>query len=404
MSYFLDDLTVIDAATFLAGPGAATILADFGANVIKIEPPEGDGYRGLVGRYPVPYHWQLTSRNKRSLALDLSKDEGQKVMHRLLAQADVMTTNFMPEQLQRYRLNYDVVHALNPQLIFAHITGYGDTGPDANRRAFDVTGWWARSGMMELIRDPQQVPLLPAPGMGDHSTATALFGAIMSGLYRRERTGEGCHVSTSLAANGVWANGMAIQGVIAGQDMSDRRQKGSWPAPLGACYRCADERFIVLAIVNVAREYPRLCAALGHEEWLQDERFATIAAAMQHREVFYAQVCAAFASMPFEVIAKRLEESGVTYAEAQTMRAVIEDEQLRANGIIVETTAAAAAAETENDYPLTVGSPIQIKGEAKRPPSRAPDVGADSLAVLRSMDFDDAYIAQLVRDGVVITQ
>ncbi len=404
MSYFLDDLTVIDAATFLAGPGAATILADFGADVIKIEPPEGDGYRGLVGRYPVPYHWQLTSRNKRSLALDLSKDEGQKVMHRLLAQADVMTTNFMPEQLQRYRLNYDVVHALNPQLIFAHITGYGDTGPDANRRAFDVTGWWARSGMMELIRDPQQVPLLPAPGMGDHSTATALFGAIMSGLYRRERTGEGCHVSTSLAANGVWANGMAIQGVIAGQDMSDRRQKGSWPAPLGACYRCADERFIVLAIVNVAREYPRLCAALGHEEWLQDERFATIAAAMQHREVFYAQVCAAFASMPFEVIAKRLEESGVTYAEAQTMRAVIEDEQLRANGIIVETTAAAAAAETENDYPLTVGSPIQIKGEAKRPPSRAPDVGADSLAVLRSMDFDDAYIAQLVRDGVVITQ
>ena len=404
MSYFLDDLTVIDAATFLAGPGAATILADFGANVIKIEPPEGDGYRGLVGRYPVPYHWHLTSRNKRSLALDLSNDEGQKVMHRLLAQADVMTTNFMPEQLQRYRLNYDVVHALNPQLIFAHITGYGDPGPDANRRAFDVTGWWARSGMMELIRDPQQVPLLPAPGMGDHSTATALFGAIMSGLYRRERTGEGCHVSTSLAANGVWANGMAIQGVIAGQDMSDRRQKGSWPAPLGACYRCADERFIVLAIVNVAREYPRLCAALGHEEWLQDERFATIAAAMQHREVFYAQVCAAFASMPFEVIAKRLEESGVTYAEAQTMRAVIEDEQLRANGIIVETTAAAAAAETENDYPLTVGSPIQIKGEAKRPPSRAPDVGADSLAVLRSMDFDDAYIAQLVRDGVVITQ
>ena len=223
MSYFLDDLTVIDAATFLAGPGAATILADYGANVIKIEPPEGDGYRTLVGRYPVPYHWHLTSRNKRSLALDLSKDEGQKVIHQLLAKADVMTTNFMPEQLKRYRLNYEEVQAINPQLIFAHITGYGDSGPDANRRAFDVTGWWARSGMMEFIRDPEQVPLLPAPGMGDHSTATALFAAIMSGLYRRERTGEGSHVSTSLAATGVWANGMAIQGVIAGQDAGERR-------------------------------------------------------------------------------------------------------------------------------------------------------------------------------------
>lgn len=398
MSYFLDDLTVIDAATFLAGPGAATILADYGANVIKIEPPEGDGYRTLVGRYPVPYHWHLTSRNKRSLALDLSKDEGQKVIHQLLAKADVMTTNFMPEQLKRYRLNYEEVQAINPQLIFAHITGYGDSGPDANRRAFDVTGWWARSGMMEFIRDPEQVPLLPAPGMGDHSTATALFAAIMSGLYRRERTGEGSHVSTSLAATGVWANGMAIQGVIAGQDAGERRQRGSWPAPLGDCYRCGDGRFIVLAIVNVDREYPLLCEALGHKDWLSDERFATIYDAMKHRDIFYAQVCDAFASRPYGEIAEQLETLGVTYAEAQSMGDVIVDEQLRANGIIVET------GEPDSDYPLTVGSPIQIKGEPKRPPSRAPDVGADSVAVLRGMDFDEHYIAQLVRDGVVITQ
>ena len=398
MSYFLDDLTVIDAATFLAGPGAATILADYGANVIKIEPPEGVGYRTLVGRYPVPYHWHLTSRNKRSLALDLSKDEGQKVIHQLLAKADVMTTNFMPEQLKRYRLNYEEVQAINPQLIFAHITGYGDSGPDANRRAFDVTGWWARSGMMEFIRDPEQVPLLPAPGMGDHSTATALFAAIMSGLYRRERTGEGSHVSTSLAATGVWANGMAIQGVIAGQDAGERRQRGSWPAPLGDCYRCADGRFIVLAIVNVDREYPLLCEALGHKDWLSDERFATIYDAMKHRDIFYAQVCDAFASRPYGEIAEQLETLGVTYAEAQSMGDVIVDEQLRANGIIVET------GEPDSDYPLTVGSPIQIKGEPKRPPSRAPDVGADSVDVLRGMDFDEHYIAQLVRDGVVITQ
>lgn len=397
MSYFLEDLTVIDAATFLAGPGAATILADYGADVIKVEPPEGDGYRGLVGRYPVPYHWQLTSRNKRSLALDLGKDEGQRVLHRLLAQADVMTTNFLPDQLRRYKLDYEVVKAVNPKLIYGHITGYGDAGPDADRRAFDVTGWWARSGMMELIRDPDQVPLLPAPGMGDHSTATALFGAIMSGLYRRERTGEGCHVSTSLAANGVWANGMAIQGVIAGQDLGSRRQKGTWPAPLGDCYRCADDRYIVLAIVNVAREYPLLCEALNHKDWLQDERFADIARAMQHRELFYCMVCEAFAAQPYAEIAARLEHLSVTFAEAQTMADVIEDEQLRANGIIVAT------GEEGGDYPLTVGSPIQIKGEAKRPPSRAPQVGADSLAVLRAMDFDDAYIAQLVRDGVVIT-
>ena len=109
----------------------------------------------------------------------------------------------------------------------------------------------------------------------------------MSGLYRRERTGEGCHVSTSLAATGVWANGMAIQGVIAGQDLGSRRQKGRWPAPLGDCYRCADDRYIVLAIVNVAREYPLLCEALEHKDWLQDERFSDIDQAMQQRDLFF---------------------------------------------------------------------------------------------------------------------
>ena len=152
----------------------------------------------------MPYHWLLTSRNKESLALDLSKDAGQALMHQLIAKADVMTTNFMRGQLERYQLTYPTLKAINPRLVFGHITGYGDEGPEADRRAFDVTGWWARSGMMEFVRDPEQTPLMPAPGMGDHSTATALFGAIMSGLYKRERTGEGCHVSTSLAANGVW--------------------------------------------------------------------------------------------------------------------------------------------------------------------------------------------------------
>ena len=191
MEHFLEDLVVVDAATFLAGPGAATMLGDFGAKVIKIEPPSGDGYRGLVGRYPVPYHWLLTSRNKESLALDLSKDSGQALLHQVIAKADVMTTNFMRSQLERYQLTYPTLKAINPRLVFGHITGYGDEGPEADRRAFDVTGWWARSGMMEFVRDPDQTPLMPAPGMGDHSTATALFGAIMSGLYKRERTGEG---------------------------------------------------------------------------------------------------------------------------------------------------------------------------------------------------------------------
>ena len=396
MEHFLEDLIVVDAATFLAGPGAATMLGDFGAKVIKIEPPGGDGYRGLVGRYPVPYHWLLTSRNKESLALDLSKDAGQALMHQLIAKADVMTTNFMRGQLERYQLTYPTLKAINPRLVFGHITGYGDEGPEADRRAFDVTGWWARSGMMEFVRDPGQTPLMPAPGMGDHSTATALFGAIMSGLYKRERTGEGCHVSTSLAANGVWANGMALQGVAAGNDLAEHRQKAGWVNPLSAAYGCADGGFLVLTMINTAREYPQLCQALGHPEWLQDERFSDIQQAMRHRGDLQQMITDAFAQIDYAEAAKRLDEQGITYSKVQTMSEVLVDPQLRAAGIVIET------GDTQGDYDLTISSPINVVGETKKVPQRAPDIGADSLSVLRELDFEEDYIQSLLGAGVVV--
>ena len=396
MDHFLQDLVVVDAATFLAGPGDATMLGDFGATVIKIEPPSGDGYRGLVGRYPVPYHWLLTSRNKQSLAVDLRKDAGQQLFHEVIAKADVMTTNFMPSQLQRYNMTYPTLSAVNPRLVFAHITGYGDEGPETDRRAFDVTGWWARSGMMEFVRDPGQTPLMPAPGMGDHSTATALFAAIMSGLYKRERTGQGCRVSTSLAANGVWANGMALQGVIAGNDLATHRQDKGWVNPLSAPYGCADGSYLVLTMINTSREYPQLCQALGHPEWLQDERFADIAQAMRNRDLLQQMITDAFAQFDYQEAAKRLDEQGITYGKVQTMTEVLEDEQFRAAGIVVET------GDTQGDFDLTISSPINISGETKKAPKRAPDIGADSLSVLRQLDFQEAYIQELVQAEVVV--
>lgn len=395
MEHFLEDIVVVDAATFLAGPGAATMLGDFGAKVIKIEPPSGDGYRALVGRYPVPYHWLLTARNKQSLALDLSKDAGQALMHQLIAKADVMTTNFMRSQLERYQLTYPTLQGINPRLIFAHITGYGDAGPEADRRAFDVTGWWARSGMMEFVRDPDQTPLMPAPGMGDHSTATALFGAIMSGLYKRERTGEGCHVSTSLAANGVWANGMALQGVAAGNDLAEHRQQAGWVNPLSAAYGCADGSYLVLTMINTAREYPKLFAALGHPEWLQDERFSDVRQAMRNRGDLQQMISDAFAQIDYAEAARRLDDQGITYSKVQTMSEVLVDPQLRAAGIVIET------GDTQGDYELTISSPINMVGEVKKAPQRAPDIGANSLSVLRELDFDEDYIQSLIGTGVV---
>ena len=396
MKHLLEDITVVDAATFLAGPGAATILADFGAEVIKIEPPGGDGYRALVGAYPVPYHWLLTSRNKKSLALDLTRDAGRDVLHRLIRNADVFTTNFLDKQLTRYRLHYDTLREINPRLIYAHISGYGLEGPDAERRAFDVTGWWARTGLMEFIREPEQTPLPMAPGMGDHCTATALFGSIMTGLYRRERTGEGSFVSTSLAANGAWANGMALQGVIAGNDIGTYRQAKGWPNPFTDAYRCSDGTYVVLAMINLQREYPRLLGALDSEPLLDDERFADVAAVMKNRPAFRQAINDAFVRFTYPEVVARLDAAGVTYGKVHPMADVIDDEQMRANGVVVET------GDTGEGYPLTIASPINVREAPKKKPTRAPDVGADSRTVLTQQGFEPAEVDELVRSGVVI--
>ena len=397
MEYLLEDITVIDAATFLAGPGASTILSDFGANIIKIEPPGGDAYRTLVGSYPVPYHWLLTSRNKKSLALDLTKDAGQKLMHQLIAKADVLTTNFLDRQLQRYQLEYEKVKQINPRIIYAHISGYGREGPEVERRAFDITAWWARSGMMEFVRDQGQTPLASAPGMGDHSTATAFFGAIMTGLYRREKTGEGSFVSTSLAANGVWANGMALQGAIAGNDLGAHRQEKGWVNPLSGCYRCSDQEYIVLAIINTAREYPKLCKALGHEDWLEDDRFNDVKQMFRNRVEFQDAVQDAIGQMTISEVSERLDGEAITYGVVQKMADVLTDKQLRAAGIVIETQ------DPDENYKLTINSPINVKEAQKKTPTRAPCVGENSLEVLRALDFDEDYIQELVNAEVVVS-
>jgi formyl-CoA transferase len=397
MQHLLEDITVIDAATFLAGPGASTILADFGANVIKIEPPGGDGYRNLVGGYPVPYHWLLTSRNKKSLALDLTKDAGQQLMHELVAKADVFTTNFLQGHMDKYQVGYERLKEINPRLIYAHISGYGLEGPDADRRAFDVTGWYARSGIMEFIREPGQTPMPMAPGMGDHCTATALFGCIMTGLYRRAVTGEGSFVSTSLAANGVWGNGMALQGVVAGTDIGTYRQAKGWPNPFTDAYPCKGGEYVVLALINTGREYPKLAASLDRESWLSDERFANVGAVMKNRPAFREAMNEAFMQFTVEEAGARLEQAGVTYSRVQPMADVLTDEQMRANGIVVET------GDEGEGYELTIGSPINVKEAPKKAPKRAPDLGANSIDVLRDMGFEEQYVQDLIAAEVVLT-
>ncbi len=395
MDYPFEGIRVVDAASFLAGPGAATVLADFGADVIKVEPLGGDGYRTLAGNYVVDYHWQLTSRNKRGVALDLSHPEGQNILRALVRQADVFLVNLFPRQLERYGLRYEDLEGDNPRLIYAHMTGYGTEGPDAERRAFDSTAWWARSGMMEMVRDPGQPPVMGVPGFGDHTTAMSLFGAIAMALYRRERTGRGAQVGTSLIANGIWANGMQVQGAIAGFDLAALRQEKGWLNPFTSVYGTADDRYVLLGITNPMREWPALCAALGHPEWLEDPRFADYRSIMRNRRELIPLIGAATRAMTLEDLQAALDAAEVTYGPVARLAEVIDDPQLKAAGILVPT------GSDDEHYPLTVSNPIRMSGAGRRDAGPAPAVGEHSAAVLAELGFSDEDIADLAERGVV---
>src|SRR5215467_634674 len=212
-------LKVVDFSTYVAAPGAAVMLSDFGADVIKVEPPNGDPWRAghKIPPQPLgdePYQWHLNNRNKRSITLDLKSPSAQQVLQELVTWADVVIVNTPHPARKKLKLAYEDVKQWNPRVIYADVTGYGDKGPDADLPGFDFTAYWARTGLLSLTRDAGAPPTLPVAGSGDHGTAVSLYSAIVTGLYRRERTGKGSYVTTSLLAGGIWACGVSIQAAL----------------------------------------------------------------------------------------------------------------------------------------------------------------------------------------------
>ena len=246
-------LKVVDLASFIAGPGAAVILSDYGADVIKVEPPAGDFWRHGNKLPPqpqsdVPYQWHLANRNKRGVALDLKSPSAAKVLERLVKWADVMIVNTPHPARKRLKLEYEDVEQWNPRLIYADLTGFGEKGPDAELPGFDITSYWARSGLLSMTRDAGAPPTWPVAGSGDNATAVGIYSAIVTALYRRERTGEGAYVTTSLLAEGVWSASVSIQAALCDAKfygLHDRKHPAN--AAMNV-YRAADDTWFVLIV------------------------------------------------------------------------------------------------------------------------------------------------------------
>ena len=396
----LEGIRVIDAASFIAGPVAATVMADFGADVIKVEPPTGDTYRIRNAGYPPsPYNfpWIVDNRSKRGVAIDLRTEDGQRVLHRLVRDVDVFVTNVPLDARPRLRVGYEDLAPLNPRLIYASVTAYGETGEEAGRPGFDSTALWARTGLMDLVRpSPDSAPSRSLPGMGDHPTGMSLFGAIMAALYARERTGRGTMVSTSLMANGLWWNAIQVQGILCGARTTVRPPREESVSALANLYRCRDGRWFLLSLTADERRWEPLAAALGRKDLVTDPRFATQAARRANARALTAILDEIFAARDWPEWRPILEATAVAFGVVATLDDIPKDPQMLASAALIPLDDPTAGAT------LTVNSPISISGQDKVPPRMPPGIGEHTVSVLREAGFPEQEIDLLLRSGAIV--
>src|SRR5262245_45482019 len=277
----LQGIRVVEAATMIMVPAVGVALADHGAEVIKLEPVEGDlNRRGhkIPGMplHDAEYCFLPDNRGKRSLAIDLKAPAARDVLRRLIERADVFLTNHRPKALAGLGLDWPALQAINPRLIYAHGTGYGDEGDEIDKAGFDTISYYARSGI-EANAFPTDGWLGSLGyGTGDHPTGMALLSAVLMALFARERTGEGTRVSCSLLANGAWSNSVLIQAKLLGAQFLERKPREEARNFTGVYYRAGDKRLFRMAVVNVERDWPKVCKALGRAELATDPRYATL--------------------------------------------------------------------------------------------------------------------------------
>jgi crotonobetainyl-CoA:carnitine CoA-transferase CaiB-like acyl-CoA transferase len=391
-------LKVVDFASFIAGPSAAVILSDFGANVIKVEPPAGDLWRIGQKIPPQPqakdaYPFHLANRNKRGMTLDLKSSNAQQVLEKLVKWADVFIVNTPHTARKKLNLEYNVVAQWNPGLIYADVTGFGENGPDANLPGFDITAYWARSGLLSMTRDAGAPPTWPVAGSGDNATAVGLYSAIVTALYRRERTGVGSYVTTSLLAEGVWSASVSIQAALCGAKFyppHDRKNPAN--AALNV-YQAADGTWFLLVVTP--DKLAAVAKAIGRSDLVTDPRFSDPAKLTANMQQLTAILDEVFGAQPMAHWYEVFNGVHVTFGVVRGPEDVVKDPQLRANEIVVPLEGAGG------NLTSTISSPIQVRGVGKVTAKRAPELGEHSEEVLQELGFDSQQIDGFFASGTV---
>ena len=397
----LEGIRVVELGVWIAGPAAGGILADWGADVVKIEPPGiGDPARlfqqMLGGDLPFNPPFEMDNRSKRSIGIDLAKPEGRALAGELIARADVFISNVRPAALARLGLDANTLLAEHPRLVYGLITGYGTDGPEKDKAAYDIAGFWARSGIAHMLTQPGSHPPFQRGGMGDHGTGMVLAGAISAALVARARTGKGQLVSTSLLRQGLYTLSFDLATALRlGSGLAVARRK-SMGNPCINVYQARDEKWFWVVGLEADRHWPPLCEAAGHPEWTKDARFATPRDRAKNAEALIALLDAAFAQRTRAEWAQRFDEvEDMWWAPVQDLEEVVADAQARAAGGFVEVPDEG----TTTTFPAT---PADFAGTPWTPRWMAPARGQHSDEVLRELGKSTAQLAALRASGAVV--
>ncbi|MGH3635782.1 MAG: CaiB/BaiF CoA transferase family protein [Mycobacterium sp.] len=379
----LDGIRVIELGVWVAGPAAGGILADWGADVIKIEPPAGDPCRSfarMLGTDPENPPFEMDNRSKRSVVLDLMTENGRAAAFELLSDADVFVTNVRPAALHRLGLDHEAVAARYPRLVYGLITGYGLTGPDADRAAYDIAAFWARAGLAHLLTRPGDSPPFQRGGMGDHTVGMTLAAAVCAALIARVRTGTGQLVSTSLYRQGAYTVSFDLNTFLLTGYPIGVGQRESMGNPCMNNYVAGDGRRFWIVGLEGERHWPPLCRAVGHPEWLTDPRFAQPQVRAENAAELIAELDEIFATKPLAEWAELFaREPDFFWSPINTIEDVVADEQFHAAGGIVHVP--------DGDAGLAmVATPVDFHGTPWAPRSTAPALGEHTDEVLTELN------------------
>ncbi|MEM7767566.1 MAG: CaiB/BaiF CoA-transferase family protein [Pseudomonadota bacterium] len=397
----LEGIRVVEHATYMAAPGAGSILSDWGAEVIKIEPPGGDPIRKFMATIGTDIQdnpvFDFDNRGKKSIIVNTAEAEGQAIVRDLAESADVFLTNVRPGGLERAGLDYPSLVTVNPKLVYCSLTGYGLTGPDANRPGFDVASFWSRSGLAHLTLPKGMEPFPLRTAYGDHTTSIAAAAGICAALVQALKTGKGCLVEASLLRAALFAMGsdFAIQ-LFFGR-IGSTKPRHETIQPLMNFFQTSDGAWLCIVSRQGNVDWAPLCRALGLEPYIEDERFAGAKGRRKHAAALVELLDGAFGALTKAEAAERLDAEAIAWAPVQTLAEVADDPQVAASGAIHEMPSAAGGGAMMR----TPGSPVRFPGHADGPRGPSPAAGEHTRDVLAGLGRSSAAIDALVSRGVV---